>query len=131
MKPGESGKRAGEDATGPVATNIGVGWDMVLRVGLAGVGISIVNSRPSEIAYITFRGLQLQYGLSTWESFINVSVCVFALASWVFRFPQFPLLLWETRRTLLLRAVMQTGFATRPLCIPPPPPPPPPPAPAV
>ena len=50
----------------------GVGWDTVIRGSLASIGLSVVNNVPAEIAYFTIRGLQMQYGLSTWESFINV-----------------------------------------------------------
>ncbi len=61
-----------ESATVISAGNAGVGWDTVIRGSLASIGVSVVSSVPAEIAYFTIRGLQLQYGLSTWESFINV-----------------------------------------------------------
>lgn len=51
-----------------------VGWDVVAQVDIASLGVSIINSRPCEIAYFSCRGVTARYGLTMWERFMQLLV---------------------------------------------------------
>ncbi|WFD25298.1 Vacuolar protein sorting-associated protein 13 [Malassezia nana] len=54
------------------AVNIDTSILFSFRVELAGVGISLISSRVREIAYMTFRGLELSYSESQVTTAVNV-----------------------------------------------------------
>lgn len=55
---------------------IPVGWDTVVTLQLAGVGVSIINSTPTELAFFTCKDISLHFGITTWERFVKVSISV-------------------------------------------------------
>ncbi|WFD18280.1 Vacuolar protein sorting-associated protein 13 [Malassezia caprae] len=54
------------------AVNVDTSIVFSFRVELAGVGISLISSRVREIAYMTFRGLELSYSESQVTTAVNV-----------------------------------------------------------
>ncbi len=50
------------------------GWDVVARVEMAGVGVSIVSNLPREMAYCTIRGVQVFVGMSLFETVLRTVV---------------------------------------------------------
>jgi hypothetical protein len=51
-----------------------IGWDVVAQVDVVSVGVSIINARPSEIAYFSCRGVTVRYGVSMWERFFQLLI---------------------------------------------------------
>lgn len=53
-----------------------VGWDTVISVALARVGISVVNSDPTEIAYLSVDAVDVRIGVTCWERTLQVRGCI-------------------------------------------------------
>lgn len=72
FKPTQNTAPSSTRELGFEAVNVDTSILFSFRVELAGVGISLISSRVREIAYMTFRGLELSYSESQVTTAVNV-----------------------------------------------------------
>ena len=112
LKAHDDALRRADNAAAVADSMNPTGWDTVVNVHVQSLGVSIINGIPAEIAYFSCQGVAVNYGLTTWERFLQILVDHVQLddTTDVAAFPEIlvPLPLEENQQRLFTFSVVQT-----------------------